>query len=193
MEANTMQTKSTTILSAVFAMQVFLLSGCSSDRPQADAGIRPDDPLAQYWNDAVAKRFREPAPQGSTAVASAIELSEKYARLSEEAAVLKQQNQDFAAKNQQLKEQTAALETQLQQAHKELAEANDLLIEMRIELNNWKSNILGFREEIREAETAQLEALLRILKVLGGQVQAETAAGADTGPAVASVTNPDKP
>jgi uncharacterized coiled-coil DUF342 family protein len=188
-----MQTNNKAILLAVFAMQILLLSGCSSDRKQANVAVHPDDPLAKYWNDAVAKRFQEPAPHGSTPADSAIELSEKYARLFEEAAALKQQNQDFSAKNQQLKEQTAAIETQLQQAQKELAEANDLLIEMRVELNNWKSNILGFREEMREAETAQLEALLRILKVLGGQVQVESAKGENTGPAVASVSNPNQP
>ncbi|MFB0524723.1 MAG: hypothetical protein ACETVZ_04235, partial [Phycisphaerae bacterium] len=41
---------------------------------------------------------------------------------------------------------------------------------MRIELNNWKANVLGFRDERREAEIAQLEALLKILKILGGEV-----------------------
>ncbi len=65
-----------------------------------------------------------------------------------------------------------ALEGQLQQTQKELAEANDLLIEMRIELNNWKTDVLGFRDEMRDAETAQLQTLFRILQVLGGQVDA---------------------
>ena len=188
-----MQTNNKAILLAVFALQILLLSGCSSDPKRAKVAVHPDDPLAKYWNDAVAKRFQEPASHGSTPADSAIELSEKYARLFEEAAALKQQNQDFSAKNQQLTEQTAAIEAQLQRAQKELAEANDLLIEMRVELNNWKSNILGFRDEMREAETAQLEALLRILTVLGGQVRVESAKGENTGPAVASVSNPDQP
>jgi len=49
------------------------------------------------------------------------------------------------------------------------------MIEMRIELNNWKTNILGFREEMRDADTAQLQALLRILNILGGEIKAESA------------------
>ncbi|MHC4387094.1 MAG: hypothetical protein ACYS8I_03550 [Planctomycetota bacterium] len=104
-----------------------------------------------------------------------MELSKKYAELSQEATMLRQKNQDFAAKNYQLKDQAAILEAQLQQAQKELTEANELLIEMRIELNNWKTDVLGFRGEMREAEKAQLQALLKILEVLGGEVQVESA------------------
>jgi 5-enolpyruvylshikimate-3-phosphate synthase len=40
-------------------------------------------------------------------------------------------------------------------------------------LNNWKMNILGYRDEMRDAETAQLEALLKILKALGGEVETD--------------------
>ena len=93
-------------------------------------------------------------------------------------------------------EQVASLDGQLQQTQKELAEANGLLIEMRIELNNWKADILGFREEMRNAETAQLETLLRILKILGGQVTTEPARAEVTGAvgsAVASTSKPDQP
>jgi hypothetical protein len=48
------------------------------------------------------------------------------------------------------------------------------LIEMLSELNNWKNNILGFRGEMREAAKAQLEALLKVLEVLGGEMEAGT-------------------
>jgi outer membrane murein-binding lipoprotein Lpp len=189
-----MRTNTKTILLLAFVAQTLLVvAGCSADRRPNEVAVRPDDPLQKYWNEIVAKRFEEADSQGSTAVESAIELSEKYADLSEEAAALRQQNQDLMAKNQQLKEQTAALDVQIRQAQKELAEANDLLIEMRIELNNWKSNILGFRDEMRDAETAQLEALLKILKVLGGQVPTEMAQAANVGSAVASLNKPDQP
>lgn len=189
-----MQTNTKTILLLAFVAQTLLVvAGCSADRKRTEVAVHPDDPLQKYWNEIIAKRFQEPDSRGSTAVESAIELSEKYASLSEEAAALRQQNQDFMARNQQLKEQTIALDAQVQQAQKELAEANDLLIEMRIELNNWKSNILGFRDEMRDAEIAQLEALLKILKVLGGHVPTETAKAPDVGSAVASLNKPDQP
>jgi len=178
-----MRTNMKLILSLVLTTQILLTAGCSDQK--AKVAVNPDDPLAKYWNEIIAKRFQESAAQSSTAAESAIELSQKYAALSEEAASLRQ-------KNQQLQEQTAGFEAQLSQTQKELAEANNLLIEMRVELNNWKSNIMGFRDEIRDAETAQLEALLRILKVLGGQT-VESAQAENTGPAVAAINNPQQP
>jgi hypothetical protein len=45
---------------------------------------------------------------------------------------------------------------------------------MRIELNEWKTNILGFRDEMRNADKAQLQALMKILEALGGEVTIET-------------------
>ncbi len=161
----------------------FLLPGCSSLKRQPDVVSSPQ-PIDQQEDISVAKRFHPPvavAGQGQTAVESAIELSQKYAKLSEQATVLQRQNQDLIAENSQLKEQVTGLDVKLKQAQKELTEANDLLIEMRIELNNWKANVLGFRDERREAEIAQLEALLKILKILGGEVTsaASSRAGAE--------------
>jgi len=138
-----------------------------SQQPQQDSKQQPPS--------SVEKRFTEPALQGPSAVESAIELSEKYARVSEEAAALRQRKEELIAKNLQLKDQLAAMDAQLQQTQKELNQANDLLIEMRIELNNWKTDILGFRGEIRNAEQAQLEALLKILEILGGEIKDESA------------------
>jgi hypothetical protein len=157
-----------------------LLSGCSSEQAPVQTTARYDS-VEIPQNDSVARRFQESTPQNPTVVESAIELSEKYAALSEEAAILRQQNEDMVARNKQLEARTAVLDGQLQQTRKELAEANDLLIEMRIELNNWKTDILGFRDEMRAAETAQLETLFKILKVLGGQVDAELTGGDSTG------------
>ena len=95
--------------------------------------------------------------------------------LSEDAAALRRQNQQMSLRNQQLQNEVANIEKQLLQTQKELGEANDLIIEMRVELNNWKTDVLGFRNEMRNAETAQLEALLKILQVLGGEPKIELA------------------
>src|SRR4030042_255070 len=57
---------------------------------------------------------------------------------------------------------------------KERGEANDLLTEMRVELNNWQANVIGFRDEMRDADKAQLEALLKILQVLGGETKTQS-------------------
>ncbi len=176
----------------VLLMPALLLSGCQSER-KAEPSTVPPHLIEMQQTDAVPKRFQGVNPQTSSAVASAIELSEKYAQLSEDAAALRQQNQSIMTKNQQLNDQIGELKAQLKQAQKELNEANDLLIEMRIELNSWKSNILGFREEMREAQTTQLEALFKILQVLGGEVTVETANSGNVGSAVVSVNHPNQP
>jgi chromosome segregation ATPase len=119
-----------------------------------------------------ANRFQETPTEGRTAVESAIELSEKYARLSDQTIALREENQQLVTENDALQQQIAALEAKLRQSQKELGEANELLIEMLTELNNWKTNILGFRGEMRQAAKAQLEALLKVLEILGGEAQA---------------------
>ena len=147
-------------------------AGCTAtpnmQRPSA-AGEPARNPNT---NASTAKRFQDTPLQGRTAVESAIELSEKYARLSDQSVGLREENQQLVTENETLLQQIATLETRLRQTQKELGEANDLLIEMLTELNNWKTNILGFRGEMREAAKAQLEALLKVLEILGGEAEA---------------------
>jgi len=129
----------------------------------------PEKPL----NIAAENRFQQSSLQGPTAVESAIELSQKHSQLSEEMVILRQEKQGLLAENILLKDELATYKAQLQQAQTELTEANDLLIEMRIELNNWKVNVTGFQQEMRKADTAQLEALLKIFELLGGETETE--------------------
>jgi len=145
--------------------------GCAASEAgpnRAAPEARQGDPLGAP----VAKRFQDVPTENRTAVESAIELSEKYAQLSDQAATFRQENQRLTGENKALQTQIADLEVKLKQTQKELTEANDLLIEMLAELNNWKSNILGFRGEMRDAARAQLEALLKVLEILGGEAEA---------------------
>ena len=175
-----MKNKQKIILSLILSLLISLPVGCTLTKKPGEISIQPvsarqpEPNVKQVSSDAVGNRFQEAASQGQTPVESAIKLSQKYARLSEEAAFMQQQNKDLITKNRLFKDQNTALKAQLQQTQKELTEANDLMIEMRIELNNWQNNILGFRDEIRDAESAQLQALLRILKILGGDIKAES-------------------
>jgi len=187
-----MKSNKKTILILISLMPIFLLSNCVSVQEPPKVAARPDSTEIQQ-SASVAKRFQESASQiqNPTVVASAMELSKKHVILSEQTAVLRQQNRELIVQKQQLKDQVVALEAQLRQTQKELTEANDLLITMRIELNNWKVDILGFRDEIRNAETAQLEALFKILKVLGGEVKTKSAQAEDTSSTtVASLSKP---
>jgi len=151
------------------AMLALAAGGCSA--PQSRSG---DVATTMEDGGSAAKRFQDPAAGGRTPMESAIELSEKYAKLSDQAVVLRQENQRLTNENENLRQQVIGLEAKLKQTQKELGEANEMLIEMLTELNNWKSNILGFRSEMRDAAKAQLEALLKVLEILGGQAEAST-------------------
>jgi len=195
MEKKRMRIEIKIISLLILLVPVFMLAGCSSSQPPADLALN-SPAVENPQSDSIAMRFQQQNPEGPTVVESAMKLSGEYSRLNQEAALLRQQNEDLISRNRQLNEQVFSLDARLQQAQKELAEANGLLIEMRVELNNWKADVLGFREEMRNAETAQLETLLRILKVLGGQVATETARKEVTGAigsAVASARKPDQP
>ena len=148
-----------------------LLFGCGAQNRKSGTA-NSQGAAAQNGSSQTAKRFQDNPLEGKTVVESAMELSEKYATLSDEAVKLRQERQQLLAENEDLKRQIAAAEVKLKQTQKELGEANQLLIEMLTELNNWKSNILGFRGEMREAAKAQLEALLKVLEILGGDAQA---------------------
>ncbi len=171
-----MQNKNISITSLVLLISVMILQGCSSAARTEKVAVNPD--IAElYNNESVGKRFQQRDGNSRSPVDSAIELSEKYASLSADAALMSRQNQELTTKNKHLEEQVASMDGKLQQAQKELKEANQMLVGMRAELTNWKSQVLGFRDEMRSAETAQLEALLKILKVLGGEVTTVTAKG----------------
>jgi septal ring factor EnvC (AmiA/AmiB activator) len=172
-----MRTDKKTIL-FLLLIPIILLLNCVSVQEPPRLAERAYS-VQKQQSAAMANRFQESAPNKPTVVESAMELSQKHAKLSEETAQLRQQNKELVASNKQLKEQVVAIEAKLQQAQKELNEANDILVAMRIELNNWKLNIIGFRDEMRDAETAQLEALLKILKVLGGEVKVKSAVSND--------------
>jgi chromosome segregation ATPase len=147
-----------------------LLFGCGQQNRRSGTANSQDQ--GPNGSNSAAKRFQDTPLEGKTVVESAMELSEKYASLSDQANAMRQENQRLAAENEDMKRQIAAAETKLKQTQKELGEANQLLIEMLTELNNWKTNILGFRGEMREAQKAQLEALLKVLEILGGEAEA---------------------
>lgn len=168
-------TKTTLRLIPWFGLLLLWLAGagCATSDGQRRTALETSS-TGPAAGGSTARRFQDTPLEGRTAVESAIELSEKYARLSDQTAALRDDNQRLLVENETLRQQIGDLETKLQRTQKELGEANELLIEMLSELNAWKTNILGFRGEMREAAKAQLEALLKILEVLGGEAEAGT-------------------
>jgi chromosome segregation ATPase len=167
-------TAMTRIIPPLLAVLVLLTGGCRTSRGPTEALATAPPSQPRQDNETGVNRFQGSTMDGRTAVESALELSEKYARLSDQTVELRAQNQQLQGENSELKAQVAALEDKLLQTQKELNEANALLIDMIDELNNWKNNVLGFRGEMRTAAKAQLEALLKVLELLGGEAEAGT-------------------
>jgi chromosome segregation ATPase len=163
-------------IAALFLLTFLLFSGCIMfhETPESQAGVTA--PVISEQESAVANRFQETSPDGPTHVETMIEITEKYAKVNEEVSTLREQNKLLTKQNSDLQSSLETTNKTLSQTEQELKEANDMLIEMRIELNNWKMDVLGFRDEMRNADKAELEALLKILKTLGGNIEDSTLA-----------------
>ncbi|MHC4293470.1 MAG: hypothetical protein ACYSTX_04175 [Planctomycetota bacterium] len=153
---------------------VISLSGCITLHEAIPNKTTAMPAITSEQDNAAANRFQEPSPEGTTPVETAIQISEKYAKLSEEAARLREENKQLNVQNTELNTQLDFANNELFLAERELKEANDMLIDMRIELNNWKMDVLSFRDEMRNADKAELQALLKILKTLGGDTSLES-------------------
>lgn len=190
-----MPNKKSNIPYLILPALALMCASCTVERP-TESLFTPNQPARTVAKADMTGRFQDQtvvvAGPSASAVQSALELSAKYAKLIEETAALKADNQKLTEENQKLKNNLAPCEKDLTQTNKELGEANDLLIEMRIEMNNWKTNILGFRDEMRNAENAQLDALVKILEVLGGQTKAETPLDPEIKPAISSPGDPNQ-
>jgi chromosome segregation ATPase len=180
MEKMTMQANKKIFSFLILSALTFLLTGCPAFQEPLKVVLKPNS-TKQQSN--VSKRFQDVAPKGQTTVDSAIELSKKNTEFLEQMMVLRQENQKLTAENRRLKDRIAVLEPELKQAKKHLDDADDLLIDMTTELNNWKIQILGFQDEIRNADIAQMEILLKIAKAMGAEIipeQEETKQSTET-------------
>jgi predicted nuclease with TOPRIM domain len=153
---------------------ILTIGGCAAFESKAIAP--PETPPPQTNSE----KFIEPNVKETTAVESAIIWSDKYTKLSEQMEQVQKKNLDLTEENRNLTAQVAKIQTQLNQAQKELAEANTLLVDMQKELTNWKSDVLGFRDEMRKAQKAQIDALTHIVTLLGGETAPPPAADANT-------------
>ena len=122
---------------------------------------------ADYLSVAAVRPAEE--PQGPTAVESALVWSEKYSQTVEKLVRLQQENRQLSEQTRQAIGENGKLKKELDQYQKELGEANEMLLEMKTELERWQSDVLGFREEMRKAQEAQLIALRKVLELLGGE------------------------
>ncbi len=148
----------------VISILLFVVAGCMSANAVSEEQLSSQ----QKQNQAVSKRFKAADNESDTAVDSALKLAQEHAALSEKYAAAQQKILELTEENKKLKERLLACEPELKQTKKELEEANNMIVDMRIEMNNWKTDTLAFRDEMRKADKIQLETLLKILQALGG-------------------------
>ena len=137
------------------------------------------------------KRFEEKNSAQADAIERALEMSEKCSKLTAQAAELQKQNENLKQENQQLSGKLQQTQTELERTQKELNQANDLIMDTRVELNDWKSDVLGFREEMRQADIAQLETLKKIVELLGGEVPQQLAVAEDVTQSQLALNDPN--
>jgi chromosome segregation ATPase len=164
------------VLTGIVAAGLLVLGGCSDqDNPlslmkQKEMAPPPEAPMTiQQTSENVQRRFQSGTEENTGAVQNAVMWAQRYEDMSLKNNDLREQNTKLFVENNQLKQETEKLKLKLEMTEKELAEANEFLQQMHVELNKWKSDVLGFREEMRQAQQAQLEALAKILRVLGAE------------------------
>jgi chromosome segregation ATPase len=95
--------------------------------------------------------------------------SQRYEDLLANTEKLRETKNTLSVENTDLTYKLTETKAELDRTKAELAEANNFLHEMQMELTKWKSDVLGFRDEMRSAQAAQLEALQRVLRILGAE------------------------
>jgi hypothetical protein len=168
-----------TMQRVVFWAALAAVAGCDnwnmqSRNPAPVAPQAPPSEAAYLGRSAV--RSDGSSADAASAVEAALALSDKQARLTDELLQAEQAKRDLEEANRKQAGDLAKAQTQLEAAQKELTEANQMLVEMRKEIDAWKASVLGFRDEIRKAQKAELDSLRKILVVLGAEVPPAAAA-----------------
>lgn len=117
-----------------------------------------------------------------TAVDKALDWAQKYMEVSAKLTASEKENRALTEKSQALQQQLDTSKTQLAAAQKELNEANAMLKDLETRLAKWQENVLGYRQEMRDAQKAQMEGLARVLKLLGDTSAPAASAGAASTP-----------
>lgn len=171
-------------------LSLMALTGCNTaDDPltllnRTEMAPAPKPPMeVQQTQQDIQRRFQASEQEKTDAVQSAVMWAERYEQLSLKNNELREQNNKLVLENNELKHQTEKLQITLDSTRNELAEANEFLGQMHAELSQWKSDVLGYRDEMRQAQKAQLEALAKILKLLGAEPTEDRADVAPQAPA----------
>lgn len=135
---------------------------------QARPATAPDNGRADYLSSS-AVRGDEQTAAGQGAVDVALEWSKKYAQATEQLLEAQKGEKELREENKRLLAQVAKLQVQADQSQKEVQEANEMLVELGKELREWKNNVMGYRNDMLQAQQVQMDALRKIMVLLGGE------------------------
>jgi chromosome segregation ATPase len=156
------------LIITIFVSILMLQLGCTI----VDREIPPQNyqPVAAPVTGTMENRFSETDQADTNAVESALMWSSRYEELSVKTEKLRDDNSNLTIGNTNLKHDIQKLQDELDQTRTELKDANEFLQEMNLQLNKWKGDVLGFRDEMRDAQATQLGALKQIMKILGAEL-----------------------
>ena len=160
-----------TYITSILLLALISLTGCKMLEQPLPIMVAPQQSPAQPTTQR--QRFAETTAMESE-FDNANALAQQNQKMSKQLQDLTSKNADLIDDNDRMAKRVELLKEDLNMTEKELKEANDLLIEMRMELDNWKKNVLGFRNEVNTAHTEQLRALVKILKLMGAEFVPQT-------------------
>jgi chromosome segregation ATPase len=115
------------------------------------------------------RRFSDTAETKVDPVQVITTWSQRYDDLFRQTEQLRESNTKITLDNTRLQQEVEKLKAELQQCRRDMEQSNAVLEQAHLELSKWKADVLGFRDEIRQAQTAQLSALTKILRILGAE------------------------
>jgi len=180
----------------LMAAAAFATAGCAwtpSAASRTAPGAPPPPPTIKPADeDVFYQKARQVDPPLPTAVENTLALQDKYARSLEDLQRERDRTRDLAEEKRKLDDTVNKAQADLAKAQLELNDANALLMQMRLELEKWKTDVMGFRDEMRQASKTQLDALAKVMNLLGGDTTAGASSPAAKTPA-ASENPPPAP
>jgi hypothetical protein len=162
----------------LMALAAFAAAGCawtqSATSRTPPAAPPPPTTIKPADEDVFYQRAKPVDPPLPTAVETTLALQDKYTRSLEDLQRERDRTRDLTEEKRKLDDAGNKHQADLAKAQLELNDANALLMQMRQELEKWKTDVMGFRDEMRQASQTQLDALAKVMNLLG----AETAATA---------------
>jgi hypothetical protein len=184
----------------LMAAAAFAAAGCAW-MPSATSRNPPAPPppptIKPADEDVFYQKARQVDPPLPTAVENTLALQDKYARSLEDLQRERDRTRDLAEEKRKLDDTVNKAQADLAKAQLELNDANALLMQMHLELDKWKTDVMGFRDEMRQASKTQLDALAKVMNLLGadttagaGSPAAKTPAASENPPPAAAPVSP---